>query len=459
MSTEFLHAIEQTSIAIQTDKDSLQTYGKDWTTAFTPNPTAILFPTTTEDVQHIVKLANQHQTTLVPSGGRTGYSGGAVANNGEVVVSFNKMNRIVHFNDTTKTVLVEAGVVLKTLQDFARDHNLFYPVDLASSGSCQIGGNIATNAGGIKVIRYGHTRHWVAGLTVVTGKGDIISFNKGLTKNATGYDLRHLMIGSEGTLGFITEALMQFTHAPQSPTVLMLGIESFDAILPVLHAFKSALPLTAFEFFSDCALEHVIHNTQLAYPFDKKPAFYTLIEFENHHDAEDTAMQIFKHCIDENWLVDGVMSQSNTQAQQLWALRDNISESLIAHTPFKHDFSVTIDKMPAFLTAMTTLLDKQCPAYDIVWFGHIGDGNVHMNILKPDHVKPAAFLKTCDALAPKLFDIVAEFEGSISAEHGIGLLKKPYLSYSRSEAEIALMRDIKQAFDPNNIMNPGKLLP
>jgi len=263
-----------------TDSDSLNTYGKDWTKHFAPKPLAIAFPKSIEQVQAIVRWANQHQVALVPSGGRTGLSAGAVAANGEVVVAFDYMNQILEFNEFDRTARCQAGVVTKQLQQFAEEHGLYYPVDFASSGSSQIGGNIGTNAGGIKVIRYGMTRNWVAGMTVVTGKGEVLELNRDLIKNATGYDLRQLFIGAEGTLGFVVEATMRLDRAPKNLTAMVLGAPDLDSIMPVLHAFQSKLDLTAFEFFSDKALAKILARGDVPAPFDTECPFYALLEFE-----------------------------------------------------------------------------------------------------------------------------------------------------------------------------------
>ena len=223
---------------VLTDADSLTTYGKDWTKHFAPAPLAIALPKTIEQVQAIVRWANARKVALVPSGGRTGLSAGAVAANGEVVVSFDYMNQILAFNEFDRTAVCQAGVITKQLQNFAEEQGLYYPVDFASSGSSQIGGNIGTNAGGIKVIRYGMTRNWVAGMKVVTGQGDILELNKDLIKNATGYDMRQLFIGAEGTLGFVVEATMRLERTPKNLTAMVLGTADFDSIMPVLHAFQ-----------------------------------------------------------------------------------------------------------------------------------------------------------------------------------------------------------------------------
>lgn len=234
---------------VKIDADSLKIWGCDWTKHYTPAASAIVFPASTEEVQAIVKLANAEKISLVPSGGRTGLSAGAVAAQGEVVISFDRMNQVLEFLPADRMVRVQAGVVTAQLQQFAIERGLYYPVDFASAGSSQIGGNIATNAGGIKVIRYGMTRSWVLGLTVVTGKGDILHLNKGMTKNATGYDLRHLFIGAEGTLGFVTEAQIKLERQPRDLRTLVLGTPDFSSVMHIRSAFQAKLDLTAFEFF------------------------------------------------------------------------------------------------------------------------------------------------------------------------------------------------------------------
>lgn len=243
---------------VKTEPGDLANYGKDWTRVYPPKPIAVVLPGSIEAVVAIVRLANKFEVAIVPSGGRTGLSGGAVASNGELVVAMDRMNKICDFDASDRQVVCEAGVVTEQLQQFADAQGLFYPVDFASSGSSQIGGNVATNAGGIKVIRYGMTRNWVQGLKVVTGSGELLDLNRGLIKNATGYDFRHLFIGSEGTLGLIVEVTLSLCSKPNAPSVMVLGIENMAAAMPVLQAFQSALKLTAFEFFSEKALGHVI---------------------------------------------------------------------------------------------------------------------------------------------------------------------------------------------------------
>jgi FAD/FMN-containing dehydrogenase len=443
---------------VLTDADSLETYGKDWTKQYAPAPSAIVFPKTAEQVQAIVRWANQHKIALVPSGGRTGLSAAAVAANGEVVVSFDYMNRIVSFNEYDRTVVCQPGVVTKQLQLFAEEKGLYYPVDFASSGSSQIGGNIGTNAGGIKVIRYGMTRNWVAGLKVVTGTGELLELNRDLIKNATGYDLRQLFIGAEGTLGFVVEATMRLERAPKNLTAMVLGTPDFDSIMPVLHAFQGKLDLTAFEFFSDRCLEKILGRGDVPAPFESRTPFYALLEFEAlNEDVANEALATFEHCVEQGWVLDGVMSQSQQQLENLWKLREYISETISHWTPYKNDISVTVGQVPAFLKDIDDIVSANYPDFDVLWYGHIGDGNLHLNILKPEALAKEDFFAKCAVVNKWVFEIVEKYNGSISAEHGVGMTKRDYLQYSRSAAEIACMKAIKSVFDPNGIMNPGKI--
>ncbi len=440
---------------VKTDQADLIYWGTDWTRSFEVAPRAVVFPERIDELVALVKLAREYSLKLVPSGGRTGLSGGAVASNDEVIVSFDRMNQIHAFNPTDRIVDCQAGVITQRLQEYAFERGLFYPVDFASSGSSQIGGNIATNAGGIKVIRYGLTRDWVAGLTVVTGTGDIIRCNRGLVKNATGYDLRHLFIGSEGTLGFIVEAEIRLAPGPKPQRVMVLGVNELDDILNLLQCFQQHVVLTAFEFFSELALQKVTKRGDVPRPFSEPCAFYALVEFDA--DADEEAAIAFEEALDRDWITTGVISQSDAQAAALWSLRENISESIAADTPYKNDLSVRISEVPGFLSDVDGIVNKHYPDLDVCWYGHIGDGNLHLNILKPESLTIDDFFERCHRINPELFSLIEQRGGSISAEHGVGLLKRDFLPFSRSDAEIGLMRDLKRVFDPSGIMNPGKL--
>ena len=439
---------------LTTAQAELEHYGRDWTRIYPPSPSAIVFPKCVADVQAIVGWAVEHQVALVPSGGRTGLSGGAVAANHELVVSMERMNRVLAFDQVDRTLTVQAGVPTEVVQREARLQGLYYPVDFASRGSSQIGGNVATNAGGIKVLRYGMTRDWVAGLKVVTGTGALLDLNRGLVKNATGYDLRHLFIGSEGTLGIVVETTLRLAQLPGEQQVMVLGVSRMDALMEVFAQLRKTLSLSAFEFFTHRALMHVVADGARR-PFDTQAPFYALAEF----DADETAASdTFEHMAMQGLVLDGVVAQSLAQAAALWRLREGITESLSRHTPYKNDIAVRVSQVPAFLEEMDSLFAREYPQFEVIWFGHIGDGNLHISILKPDAMAPAAFNAECSRVTAMLSDVLAAHGGTLSAEHGIGLLKKDWLLSSRTRDEMDLMRGIKNLFDPTGIMNPGKLL-
>ena len=442
---------------IRTDPDALKIFGGDWTRGYKIAPSAIVFPISVTEVSLLVKLAAENRIALVPSGGRTGLSGGAVAEHGEVVVSMSKMNRILDFNPVDRLVRCEAGLVTAELQAFADSKGLFYPVTFASSASSQIGGNIATNAGGVRVIRYGLTRDWVSGLVVVTGTGTVLCCNQGLAKNATGYDFRHLLIGSEGTLGIVVEAEIRLTEKPCPQRVMVMGVPRADHLVQILLEFRNRLTVSAFEFFSEFALQKVVHLRKLSRPFERATPFYALVEYDAADDQ--FAEEAFASALGQGWTTDAVASQSDRQAAALWKLRESISESIAPQSPYKNDISVKISAVPKLLREITSLVADLDPDFEICWFGHIGDGNVHLNILRPEHVAPAKFNERCRQVALTVFETVQQLGGSISAEHGVGLLKQEFLGYSRSDADIEAMQAIKRVFDPVGILNPNKIFP
>jgi len=444
---------------VLTDPESLIHWGQDWTRFYQPSPLAIVRVKSVDEVVDLVSFARETGTGLVPSGGRTGLSGGAVADRGEVVVSFDRMNQVLDYDPIDGNLTVEPGVITARIQEYAAEQGRAYPVNFASAGSSQIGGNIATNAGGIKVIKYGLTRNWVAGLKVVTGKGDLLSLNKGLVKNATGYDLRHLFIGSEGTLGLIVEATIHLSRKPALPKVLLLAVNKLEHIPALLALFQSRLVLSAFEFFSDKALSKVISHTDKPVPMENRTPFYALLEVDDADDRlEELLLSLFEQAIVDGYCTDGVISQSQSDVQSLWEYREFISEAITPYTPYKNDIAVTPSKVPDFLNDVDRLVGEKYPEFELVWFGHIGDGNLHLNILKPENMNIIEFKKHCETVSNDTMMLVQEYEGSISAEHGVGKLKANHLHFSKSAAELDYLRLIKQAFDPDNIMNPGKLL-
>jgi FAD/FMN-containing dehydrogenase len=446
-------------LRLLTEAGDLEHYGRDWTLRWTPAPLAIALPALVEEVQGIVRWANHHKVAIVPSGGRTGLSGGAVAAQGELVLSLERMNRVLGFDAVDRTLTVQPGIALEAVHHAAREHGLIYPVDFAARGSCSIGGNIATNAGGIRVIRYGNTREWIAGLKVVAGNGEWLDLNRGLIKNSSGYDLRQLMIGSEGTLGIVVEATLRLIDPPPASQVMLLALPNMDALMQVFALFRASLSLQAFEFFTDVALKHVLaHGAQRA--IDGEHPYYVVTEFEAPDErAQETALAAFEQGVEQGWISDGVIAQSDAQATALWRLREGITESLAPHKPYKNDIAVRISAVPLFLHEIQALLAREYPHIEVVWFGHIGDGNLHINVLKPESLVDTDFIAQCEHVTKLLAQTLQRHGGSISAEHGIGLVKRPYLESTRSPQEIALMRGVKNVFDPNGILNPGKVFP
>lgn len=444
-------------LRLETDPAALEHYGRDWTRRWTPAPLAIALPSDVAQVQAVVRWAGNHGVAIVPSGGRTGLSGGAVAANGELVLSLSRMNRVLGFDAIDRTLTVQAGITLQAAQEAAAGHGLAYPVDFAARGSCSIGGNIATNAGGIRVLRHGNTREWIAGLKLVTGTGEVLELGRGLVKNSSGYDLRHLAVGSEGTLGIVVEATLRLT-APAPPTqVMLLALPSFEVLMAVFAHLRARLRLEAFEFLTDRALHHVLAHGGQA-PFAERHPYYVVAEFALEGEADEAAMlEAFEHCVERGWVGDGVIAQGQAQAAQLWRLREDITESLAPYVPYKNDVSVRVAAMPAFLAESQALLAREYPEFDVVWFGHVGDGNLHINVLRPDGMDNAAFVARCERVTRLLAEILQRHGGSISAEHGIGLVKKDYLWSTRSAAEVEVMRGIRRVLDPHGIMNPGKL--
>lgn len=441
------------------EESVLRTYGIDWTKVHTPAPSLLVRPRTTAEVSAFIGLCHLHRVPVVPSGGRTGLAGGAVAARGEAVLSLERMHRLFPVDTLGMTLRAEAGAVTETVHSHCADHGLFWPVDFASKGSSHIGGNIATNAGGVRVIRYGLTRQWVLGLTVVTGTGDILELNGALEKNNTGIDLRQLFIGSEGILGVITEATLKLTRLPGKVDVFLFALESLPRVLELFERARQA-PFTvmAFEFFTDACAQRLHRHRRLLPPFDAAASHYVLLEVEA---AERPALDAWLSVLFENGVVrDGTLGADLGQARALWALREGISESLSATgVPHKNDIALPIAELKAFCSSLEGLLAERYPGWELCLFGHIGDGNLHVNIMKPERLSKDDFLNCTHEVDADLFSLVKAHRGSVSAEHGIGLLKKEWISYSRSPGELELMRQIKRVFDPRSILNPSKVLP
>ncbi|WP_394847992.1 FAD-binding oxidoreductase [Pendulispora brunnea] len=441
------------------ERAELLEYGRDFTKVHAPDPSALALPRTTEDVSAILAFCNEHGLPVVPSGGRTGLAGGAVAAKKELVLSLSRMRRMDPVDTVGNTVRVQAGAITEAVHAHCEPHGLTWPVDFASKGSSQVGGNIATNAGGVKVIRYGLTRQWVLGLQVVLANGKVLELGGALEKNNTGADLRQLFIGSEGTLGVITEATLKLSRRPGKLDVFLFAVDDLAAVLHLFREVKQTPYLiSAYEFFTQPCLERLTRHRAVRPPFSTPSPFYVLLELEGAPSTD--ALEPWLSSLFERGLVrDGTLAQHSSEAAALWQLREGISESLSATgLPHKNDVSLPIASLESFCAEFERVFTARYPGLEICLFGHIGDGNLHINVMKPDAVSKEEFLRDAKARDLDLFAVVRAHAGSISAEHGIGLLKKDYLHFTRSAEEMALLRGIKAVFDPKGILNPGKII-
>jgi FAD/FMN-containing dehydrogenase len=452
---------------VSQDASDLAEYGRDWTRVVAPAPSAIAFPRTTEEVAKLVAICNEEGVAVVPSGGRTGLAGGAVAARGEIVLSLSRMRRMDEIDLLGGTVRVQAGAITEAVHQHCAPHGFTWPVDFASKGSSTVGGNIATNAGGVKVIRYGLTRQWVLGLEVVLASGQVLEIGGALEKNNTGLDLRQLFIGSEGTLGVITEATLKLARVPGATAVMLLGVADVASVLKLFREARSGpFTLAAYEFFSQKCLDRLLSHRKLRPPVAEPCPYYVLIEAEGDGATEADSARLLEKL--EPWISgvfesglakDGTLAQHGSQARDLWALREGISESLSATgLPHKNDVALPIAALDAFCSELDDVFARRYPGWEICLFGHVGDGNLHINVMKPDTMERADFFTKTKEADRDLFALVQRHHGSISAEHGIGLLKKPFLSYSRSEPEMAVMKEVKRALDPKSTLNPGKVI-
>lgn len=463
LSAPFLAEIERDfpSDFMTRSPEELVAYGKDWTKVYPPKPSAIVFPRTTDEVARFVRLCSKFKVAIVPSGGRTGLSGGAVATLGEVVLSLTRMTRMDTVDTLAQTLRVQAGAVTEAVHHHCAPHGLTWPIDFASKGSSQVGGNIATNAGGVKVIHYGMTRNWVLGLQVVTMNGEVLELNGALEKNNTGTDLRQLFIGSEGTLGIVTEATLKLARVPKALDVFFFAVDDMSAVLKLFHeARRAPFSLMAFETLTHNCIQAVSQHLKLKSPFDKTYGAYVLMEVERpaSTDAQTVLDQWLTGLFEKGFVHDGTLAQSPREARDLWALREGTPESIF-HVGFLHknDIAVPISSLDDFVREMYEMFSRRHSGFEIYLFGHIGDGNLHVNTMMPSGMDREEFLKQCHQADKDLFEIVQKHQGSISAEHGIGLLKKKWLQFSRTPAELALLRSIKKSLDPENLLNPGKV--
>lgn len=448
------------------DKEIIEPYLLEERGLFRGESSLLLKPENTEEVSKILKLCNEYNIKVVPQGGRTGLCGGTIPseNGQEIMLSLERMNKIKDLNEANFTITVEAGCILNTIQNIADEKNFLFPLSLASEGSCTIGGNLSTNAGGINVLRYGMARDLVLGIEVVLANGEIWSNLTSLRKDNRGYDLKQLFIGSEGTLGIITSAVLKLFPAPRNIETALFAIPNTDAAIELLGLARNASAdlLNAYELVSRIGMEMVIkHIPGAKEPIKDKYEWYVLIEFSSSskNNLRQQMEDLFELALNKKIVFDGVIAESTQQRKELWVLRDGLNE---AQKPeggsIKHDISVPINNVSKFIDSASKCVKKFIPSSRVVAFGHIGDGNIHFNISQPLKQDKNEFLNKWNDVNKLVFDIVESLNGSFSAEHGIGKLKRKELRTYNPKIEIDLMKSIKSTFDPNNILNPGKVL-
>lgn len=438
----------------------------EWRDKYIGTSPLVLLPCSVEEVSAIVKLAAETKTALVPQGGNTGLVGGQIPDhqNRQIVVSLNRMNKVRSITSLSNSMVVEAGVTLLEAQEQADSCDRLFPLSLASEGSCQIGGNISSNAGGIQVLKYGMMRDLVLGLEVVLPSGEIWHDLTDLRKDNTGYDLKHLFMGAEGTLGIITAATLKLFPKPIERQVGFVGCSNLEQLSEFFNfvSGETGSFLSAFEMICRTGVEFVLkHGSQSQEPLDAAFPWYGLIELESIRDGVLSALieDVLGRALERGFIEDGVISSSEAQRQSLWALREEMSEmQKLEGGSIKHDVSVPVAAIPQFIKQGNELVERMIPGARPVPFGHFGDGNIHYNISQPVGMDKQAFLTQWEPLSHAVYDLVLEFGGSISAEHGIGVMKRDLLAEKKSSVEMNLMRTIKQSLDPDNIMNPGKVI-
>lgn len=466
--------VKTPGLRILTSGEERDHYAQDWSKILTPKASAIVFPESTTQVSEILKVASAAGIAVVPSGGRTGLSAGAVATNGEVVLSLERLDFIGPLHGGALSLRVGAGAITEAVHEYCKPHGLTWPVDFASKGSSQVGGNLATNAGGVRVIRYGNTRNWVLGITAVTMDGTIHHFNGELEKNNTGYDFRQLLVGSEGTLAVITEATLKLCPLPRSKLAFFFEVENMPRVLELFAFGRAQIPnLSAFEYLDRACFQQVLAHFKLPSPFAAEnssenakniatgavsgPQAYVLLEVENA--SLDDASGWLEKIFEAGLVVNGVMADNDRDFRRFWQYREGVAESILhGHDVHQEDVSVPIASLGEFYSTAHARYAQAFPQFKVFFFGHIGDGNLHIFIQKPEKMSRGDFLRDSKASDLELFKVLAQFKGSVSAEHGIGLLKKHALGFTRSAVEIELMRGLKKVFDPKGLLNPGKVI-
>ncbi len=447
---------------------NLSAWEVDWRKRSHGKALAVVRPGNTEEVAQVVRACVSARVSLVPQGGNTGLVVGSTPDDSgsQLVLSLQRLHAVREIDAANLTITVEAGCVLQHLQEVALKAGFLFPLSLAAEGSCTIGGNLATNAGGTQVLRYGNTRDLCLGLEVVTAAGEVWHGLSGLRKDNTGYDLRDLYIGSEGTLGVITAATLKLYPLPAARLTAWAAVASMDEAVALLGLAQQHLgaSLTGFEVMGQFALSLVVrHFPQLKVPFHDSAAFGVLLECSDQ-ESEAHARALFERLLEaalaKGCISDAVVAESLAQARQLWHVRESIPLAQAEEgLNIKHDISVPVSRIPEFVRSTDALLQQALPGVRLVNFGHLGDGNLHYNVQAPAGVDAQAFMREREEEVNTLvFDAVQRFGGSISAEHGVGTLKVSKLEQHKSPVALGLMRSIKTALDPHKLMNPGKLL-
>lgn len=429
---------------------------RDWSDELGDTPLALVLPRNTQVVSEIMKLCNSYKVAVVPQGGLTGLAGGAVPSKDCILLSLRNMNRIESLNTIAGTMIVEAGVVLQTIQEAAKNAGMNFPLDLGARGSCQIGGNISTNAGGNRVIRYGMTRDLVLGLEVVLADGTILPMMNEMPKNNAALDMKHLFIGSEGTMGIVTRAVLKLRPGVGGANTAVVAFENFDNALKLLNYAQKRLSgrISAFE-----AMWSDYYHTAAKYaraPLAGNYPLYVLLDMQGAEPEADTELfqSVLEYALEEGWIADAAIAQSHREAEEFWAIRDAIASIMKYEGPsIGFDVSVPQALIGDAVATIRKALSEHYPAMHCLFFGHVGDCNFHI-----DAAKYTDFDPTGRVIEKIVYDIIRSYKGSVSAEHGIGLHKKPWLHYSRSVAELATLKTLKAGLDPNNILNPGKVL-
>jgi FAD/FMN-containing dehydrogenase len=450
---------------VLTDPAAMALYLAEQRGLYESKALAVVRPATTEDVAFIVSACRDHQIPIIPQGGNTGLVGGSVAQ-GEIILSLSRLNRIRSIDAVNATITVEAGCILQSVQEAADKAGRLFPLSLAAEGSCQIGGNLATNAGGTNVLHYGNARDLVLGLEVVLADGRIWHGLTGLRKDNTGYDLKNLFIGSEGTLGIITAAVLKLFPKPRARVTALLGCASPQHALQAFERLQSEAgeTLTAFEYMSRFSMDIVLkHFTDASRPLQADHAGYALVELSSPDPAADLSARleaVLGRALEDGIIENVAVGASEAQNHALWQLRERVPEAQTREGgSIKHDVAVPVSRVADFIEAASAACVQAMPGLRVCAFGHFGDGNIHFNLSQPVQMDRQDFLDRWDAFNRIVHDIVAGLHGSISAEHGIGMLKRQELLRYKDPVALDLMRTIKQALDPEGLLNPGKVLP